>query len=105
MKLELSYSYHAMPCIQLENASDVEREFLRMAVLDNFTDSPFYQRKQKVSPFLQTDYDGYLLIEFWGAASIPEIVVKAGLVYQDGEKIAKVYYNGQVGDLCGFEIL
>lgn len=61
-------SYSGLPCIELE-ATHEQHWFLRRAVRDNHTDSPFYKKKQKVNPFIQCggfEKEGYILIEFWG---------------------------------------
>lgn len=64
----LTTSVHGTPAIQLENPTEAERMFLRRAVLTQFTDDIFYQKKQDASPFLQSESEHFILVEFWGNA-------------------------------------
>jgi hypothetical protein len=54
-----------MHCLEIYPATEKQITFLRKAVTDNWIDSPFYQRKQKASPFLQGCTNDFILIEFW----------------------------------------
>jgi len=63
-KFEIVTSAHGMPSIQIDPTPE-ERNFLKRAVLSQFTDCIFYQKKQDCSPFVQSDQPGFLLIEFW----------------------------------------
>lgn len=54
-------------CIQAQNLPVKECQRIRMHVLDNWIDSPWYKAKDKAHPFLQ-GYDensGWILVEFW----------------------------------------
>lgn len=57
---------HGTPAIQVENPTEVERMFLRRAILTQFTDDVFYQKKQDSKPFLQCETKDFILVEFWG---------------------------------------
>jgi hypothetical protein len=49
---------------QVENFKS-KKNFLKRAVLDNWIKSEFYQKKQKVSPFLQSNCNDFIMVEFW----------------------------------------
>lgn len=72
---EISESPHGCGqlCIQIyapDHSRDREIFFLRQAVSINWSDSPFYQKKLKASPFIQgyNKEDGWILVEFWGGS-------------------------------------
>ena len=58
---------HGTPAIQVEKPTEAERQFLHRAVMTQFTDDPFYGRKQAAKPFLQCDQKDFILVEFWGS--------------------------------------
>lgn len=71
----LSTCGHGTPAIQVQNPTELERMFLRRAVLTQFTDDVFYQKKQDAKPFLQSETKDFIMIEFWGGQANAELFV------------------------------
>lgn len=67
----LGTSCHGMPCIEITNPTEKIRNFLRNAVLENRVNESAYIAKRYSTPFLQSDHDDYILIEFWGKDPTP----------------------------------
>jgi len=63
---EITTSMHNQKCISIEHPTENIRKFLRMVVLANRIDDPVYIAKENAIPFLQCDYEDYVLVEFWG---------------------------------------
>lgn len=63
--LKVEISCHNQYCIQVKNPTKELRTFLKWAITDNLWQSDFYQKRQIANPFLQSDHEDYILIEFW----------------------------------------
>lgn len=74
-QFQITTSGHGMPSIQIENPTEAERNFLRRAVLTQMMDDVFYINKQGAQPFLQSDSENFILIEFWGKKENAQLYV------------------------------
>lgn len=79
-----------MPSIQIENPTEAERNFLRRAVLTQMMDDVFYINKQSAKPFLQSDSEKFILIEFWGKKENAQLYVD--WLNSDYEEIVKAKF-------------
>jgi len=64
--LKLTKSCHDQDCIEIRNPTEHQRNTIRSIVMNNWVESEDYKMKQSAGPFLQCDYEDYLLVEFWG---------------------------------------
>lgn len=72
-KFEITTSPHGMKAIQIDPTPE-ERTFLKKALMSNMTDCIFCQKKQIASPFLQSDQENFMLIEFWKPEGAEEFI-------------------------------
>jgi len=72
-KFEITTSSHGMKSIQID-PTPAERAFLKRAVMSQSNDDIFYQKKTLCTPFLQSDHDNFILIEFWKPKGAEEFV-------------------------------
>lgn len=63
--LKVDISCHDMYCVKVINPSKELRVFLRWAITDNLSSSDYYIKRRLANPFLQSDHEDYILIEFW----------------------------------------
>jgi hypothetical protein len=54
-----------MYCIEIFNPSSIVRNFIISSVSCNYVNDINYIKKQNVHPFIQSNTDDYILIEFW----------------------------------------
>ena len=72
--LEISISPNRMKCIEIEHPSTPVRDKIRAAVMENRVNHPAYIAARPGMPFLQADYEDYLLVEFWGKDPKPFMI-------------------------------
>lgn len=68
---EITTSPNNMKCVEIEYPTENERNFIRNAVLENRIEHPAYVAARSGIPFLQSDHEDYLLVEFWGRRPEP----------------------------------
>ena len=70
---EVTISPNQMKAICIQ-PTPAERAFLHRVLRANLITDAFYQAKRLAHPFLQSDHDTYILIEFWKPDGADEYV-------------------------------
>jgi hypothetical protein len=64
--LSVTKSCHDQDCVEIINPTKTQRNIIRSVILNQLIESDDYKMRLSARPFLQCDYEEYILVEFWG---------------------------------------
>jgi hypothetical protein len=63
--LQATMSANGMNCIEIKDPTPRVREIIKQAIACNLRGDPRYELGFKAGAFLQSDYEEWVLVEFW----------------------------------------